>query len=211
MSEEHKYRILIIDDHPLIRSGIISEIQKLAAFEKTDSAGSIQEANALISRNEYDIIVCDLSLPDGKGMNLLQTIRKNNDRIKLAVLTMHRDWNHLAEAKGSNLNGYLLKENSTESIASSILLILHGNDIFPEESIPDLAIQEKSDLLKKYDTLTDREKDVLKHLVNGFLNKEIAEKLNLSTRTVESHRASLMKKLEAKNSISLATYKQILH
>ena len=210
MKITEKAKALLIDDHPVVQTGIQSELQKTGSFQIIDLAGSIAEAKRKISQENYDIILCDLSLPDGNGLELLKAIRKNNSTIKLAVLTMLRDWTHLTEAKRLQVNGYILKEQSAEYITSALIRILSDETVFPDEIPEKPFTQDHSELISKYELLTNRERDILAMLLDGLLNKEIAVKLGLSIRTVEAHRASIMKKLNAKNTISLAVYRDII-
>jgi len=210
MKITEKAKALLIDDHPVVQTGIQSELQKTGSFQIIDLAGSIAEAKRKISQENYDIILCDLSLPDGNGLELLKAIRKNNSTIKLAVLTMLRDWTHLTEAKRLQVNGYILKEQSAEYITSALIRILNDETVFPDETPEKPFTQDHSELISKYELLTNRERDILSMLLDGLLNKEIAVKLGLSIRTVEAHRASIMKKLNAKNTISLAVYRDII-
>ncbi|MDH5655565.1 MAG: response regulator transcription factor [Spirochaetia bacterium] len=210
--DKNSYKILLIDDHPLILSGIISEIQKLSDFEKIETASTLSEARRKISTENFDIIIVDLSLPDGNGLDFLKSERNKNKEIKLSILTMHRDWNFLDEARRLSLNGFLIKDQSSVAIASSIIKILNNENIFPEH-VP-VLIQNDSEGTKdhqdKFESLSEREKEVLSLLIEGFLNKEIAEKLNISIRTVEAHRSNLMKKLQTKNSIELGKFREYL-
>ncbi|TGL57706.1 response regulator transcription factor [Leptospira sarikeiensis] len=197
-------KIFLIDDHPIVRSGLESEIKSSGEFEHCGSASSIKEGLKAMTFAGPDLLICDVSLQDENGIKELDSLKKKFPDLKIVFLTMHRDWSYLQDAISAGADGYLLKSDSMESIMASIRKILNRGKVFPGE-ITNFSYD--SDWIKKVgeviQKLTKREAEILHFLSKGRLNREIASELNVSIRTVEAHRASIFKKLEVENVVEL--------
>ncbi|TGK02542.1 DNA-binding response regulator [Leptospira langatensis] len=199
-----KNRIFIVDDHPLIRTGLRVEIQNDPSLVFVGEAGSIQAAIRSMDFKKADLMVCDISLSDENGIEELDSIKRKFSELKVIFLTMHRDWAYLQKAFQSGAEGYILKSESMQNILESIKKVLNGEKVFPNQAEP---LVPKSDFLAnvhgKIKLLTKRELEILELLANGKMNREIGEEFGISIRTVESHRGEIMRKLQIKNAVEL--------
>lgn len=195
--------VLIVDDHPLVFTAL-----KAAAERHPDTglvfeqARNLAEARRRLERSPSpDLVLLDIQIGDESGFTLAEELKGNSDRF-FAVLTSSRDWNHLNKAMLLGAQGFLSKDAESEQILSDIERMLKGQRLFPE---PLAAAQNFDlDLVRNFHTLTEREREILRYILGGLLNREIAEELKLSLRTVEAHRARASEKLGAQNSIQLS-------
>lgn len=204
MVRPKKHAIFLIDDHPIVRAGLQSEIETDPDLSFAGSASSIQEAIRKMGFSKTDLLISDISLQEENGLQELESLKLKFPELKVVFLTMHRDWSYLQKAFVAGADGYLLKSESTHSILSSIKFVLEGKKIFPEEIKnfrPEVEVTQE--LVTIVNRLTKREKEILNLLAEGKMNREIAEELELSVRTVETHRASIFKKLETDTIIEL--------
>lgn len=199
-----KTSVFLVDDHPVVRNGLSAEIELEPGFSLAGSASSVKDAIRKLGFVKVDLLVCDISLQEENGIQELETIRRKFPELKIVFLTMHRDWTYLQRAFALGANGYLLKSQSIPEIFSALREVAEGGKVFPEEI---KNFRTPTDLHRKWgevlDRLTKREKEILNLLSQGKLNREIAEELGLSVRTVETHRASLFKKLKIENVVEL--------
>lgn len=196
--------IFILDDHSMIRSGIRSAIDRIAGATVVGEAGTVQAAIQKLKFVRCDLMIADISLPDGSGLEAFTSIRKIKPEIKVIFLTMHRDWTYLEKAIQAGAHGYFLKEQDEDSLVGGIEKVLRGEKAFPEgvTGMATTASQESENPIY-YDRLTSREREILGFVARGRMNREIAEELQLSIRTIESHRSNIMEKLGIKNSAEL--------
>ncbi len=199
-----KNRIFIVDDHPLIRTGLRAEILNDPGLVFVGEAGSIQIAMRSLDFKKVDLLVCDISLSDENGIDELDAIKTKFSELKVIFLTMHRDWTYLQKAFRSGADGYILKSESMSNILSSIKKVLNGEKAFPDQVEPLVSQNDSlSDIRGKINLLTKRELEILERLASGKMNREIGEEFGISTRTVESHRGEIMRKLQIKNAVEL--------
>lgn len=203
------YRIVIADDHALIRQGVKRMIEESA----DQVIGEVGDGLALLDflkETPADLIVLDISMPNLRGLEAIREVRKICPEVKILILTMHKSEKYLCFALSEGANGYLLKEDSDAELlpaiekikAGGIFISPHFAASFPEERIA--SCTEGNKLPK--DTLTLRERQVITLIVEGVTSKEIAEILNISKRTVEHHRANMMRKLGINNVTDLIKY-----
>ncbi|AOP34752.1 DNA-binding response regulator [Leptospira tipperaryensis] len=204
MAQAKKYTIFLVDDHPVVRSGLQSEIESDPDFIFAGSASSVKDGIRKMGFSRTDLLISDVSLQDENGIQEIETIKSKFPELKIVFLTMHRDWTYLQKAFALGADGYLLKSESTQSIISALKTVLAGGKVFPEEVKnfrPEAEVKEElGNIVKR---LTKREREILNLLAEGKMNREIADELELSVRTVETHRASIFKKLETENIIEL--------
>ncbi len=200
-------KILLVDDHSLIRDGIKAAIAKVNDTHTVNEAASVEKALLFLQKSVPDIIVMDISLPDGNGMDLAQQIKNEHDIIKIIMLSMYDDYDYISRCLEIGVNGYILK-NEGHEVATAIEEVMENGKYY-SSGVKDLIVNQYSKILQNPKSvtaaiqLTNREKEVMKCVVEGLTSKEIADKLFISTRTVDTHRSNLMKKLDVKNSISL--------
>lgn len=206
-------RILIIDDHPLFREGINSIIRDDENYEVLGQSGSGNEGLKLALKLKPDIIISDISLPELNGIQITQEIKKQEPEIKVLILSMHTKIDYILKAFRAGASGYLVKDSAGDSLINALETILKG-EFFVDQSISKetlvrlLASPTEEDRIidPAYETLTAREKEILKHLAEGLSVKEISVKLFISAKTAENHRASIMKKLNIHSPLELVKY-----
>jgi len=196
-----KKNIIIVDDHPLLREGLKAVIARNKGYEVIAEAGSGNEAFKYIKRFKPEIVLVDISLPDINGIELIRKIKKRFPDIKIMVVSVHSKIDYIVEAFKAGALGYLVKEAAATSVIEGLDTISKG-DYFLDSSVSREVVKRLVNIpsIKKigdsiYNSLTPREQEILKLLAEGFSNKEIAEMLCISPKTVENHRANIMNKL----------------
>jgi DNA-binding NarL/FixJ family response regulator len=192
------YRIILADDHALIRQGLGKIIEGIGDLQVVGEAGDGVELLSLLPRLNSDMVIVDLSMPKLRGIEAIREIKKLHAKVKILVLTMHKEYLHQALAAGAE--GYLLKEDVDHELFSAIEHIrqgkVHISPCLPNEMVRGSAAGH----------LSSREQEVLQMIAKGKSNREIGETLFISVRTVESHRASLLKKLQQSSTAGLVKY-----
>lgn len=207
MSASTKIRVLVVDDHPFFRTGIIQWINQQIELTCCGQAESVAQARKVIEETKPDIILLDLHLPDGDGLDLCMELTQNVQGPRILCLT-HRDENTFAHrALRAGARGYVMKSEATETVLAGILTVMKGeifvsrqvaaralHNLFPDpaSSSPDLA------------KLSDRELQVFQLIGAGCGNREISETLKISPKTVETYRERLKEKLHLADANALA-------
>lgn len=208
---EEKKRILIAEDHAIVRDGLRSLLQSGNDFEVVGEAADGMEAIRAASKSDPDLILLDLNMPRMDGISVIKDIKKQSPDIKILALTMHKDEEYILEAFRSGADGYCVKTSSGEEVLSAIKIVLSGKQYVSPE-ISDKVLEgylEGNKTLKKessWNSLTQREKEVLKLVGEGYQNKYISDYLCISIKTVEKHRANIMEKLDLHNASELTAY-----
>jgi len=208
-----KIRLLVADDHPVVRAGLrmllSAEPDMEVVGEAVDGKTAVERALEL----RPDVVVMDLTMGDMDGLAATQEIVDHLPRTKVVVLTMHSDEEYLRQALNAGATGYVLKEAVDTEIAVAIRVVQRGEVFlypsFTRVLLGDLIQAEETDDSSEqngYELLSDREKEVLRLVALGDTNREIAERLFLSVRTVETYRARLMEKLNLKSRGELVRY-----
>jgi len=201
MTEARKIRVLLADDHTLVRAGVrkILEAQPGVAVvgEVADGAAALEA----LERSPVDVLVLDLTMPGLDGFAVLRRARTLAPALKVLVLSMHADPEFVARAVREGADGYLLKDSAVNDLVAAIQAVREGRAYHSP-----LIQRQLTDLLRGgapaagvLDALTERERDVLKRIAEGQSTKEIAALLEISARTVETHRANLMRKLDVRS------------
>ena len=190
------YRIVLADDHALIREGLRRLIEGDVGLEVVGEAGDGLELLAVIEELRPDLAIVDISMPNLRGVEAVRRIKSSHPEVKVLILSMYREYQHQALAAGAD--GYLLKEDAPRELFSAIECVRQGK-IFLSTRLN----QGERCLPEQGEALSVREREVLKLIVEGKPNKEIAEDLCISVRTVESHRASILAKLNVKSAAEL--------
>lgn len=195
-----RYRIVLADDHALIRQGLGRIIQGVDDLEVIGEAGDGIELLSLLSTVIPHLVILDISMPHLRGIEAVHGIKKNYPDVKILVLTMHKEYLHQAISAGAD--GYLLKEDADRDLFSAIDHIRQGRVYLS----PRLAGELLGKRAPSAEPLSSREIEVLKLIAMAKSNKEVADTLFISVRTVESHRAAILKKLKLKNTADLVNY-----
>ena len=201
-------RIVIAEDYTILREGLRSLLSSHPEFEIVGEAEDGQEAIRSVEKLKPDLALMDLSMPRMNGMDAIKEIKKRSPQTKVLVLTVHKTEEYIHAALQAGADGYILKDSTHAELGLAIKNILEGKRyISPgiSESLIEgyLEGRKKSNPPSRWDTLTQREREILKLIAEGYKNKAIAEYLCISVKTVEKHRANLMKKLDLHNIQSL--------
>lgn len=204
-------RILLADDHVLIRHGIRIILSSDANLEIVGEVSNADELLDRLKETVVDLLILDISMPKVSGIELTEILKKRYPGLKILVLTMHKNIRFLRRAIAAGADGYLVKSDTEQEIISAIRKIREGNTYispclendFAEEMLSTYRNPSSS---KTFRGLTKREKQVLGLVVDGLTSKQIAANLGLSPRTVDHHRASLLKKFAMKNSVDLVNF-----
>ena len=192
-------RVILIDDHPPMREGIAAIIGRTAAYEVVGSAGAYQEGLDLVRTEKPDVVVLDLSLPDGNGLDLVGKISLELPHTRIMILTMHARRQLADRAFEAGADGYLLKESSGQLLVDGLERILAGHRVLDprlSSTTPDDGCPESGEYAGTgIERLSPREVEVLRLLAVGQSGKQIANALGISPKTVDNHRASVMGKL----------------
>lgn len=206
--------IVIADDHSLFRQGLIRILQERPEFKVIGEAQDGLELLDLLRSSGLgpEIILLDISMPRLRGIEAIQEIKLLLPKVKVLILTMHKDKEYLAQAMAAGADGYLLKDEAVEGLFQALDTIGRNgffvSPFFKNELVDDWLqmVRGEKPSLQSPSTLTTREKQILKLITEGKSNKEIAALLFISARTVDHHRASLMEKLNLKGTAELVKY-----
>lgn len=204
-----RIRIFIADDHEVIRDGVRALLEKSDKYKVVGEASNGDEAFAKIAELKPEIIIMDISMPGTNGIEATRAIREHNKESKIIILSMHTDADHISACLSLDVAGYVVKTHGGKEIIASIEAVHEGKKFYSEEVTQAILGQYRESTRPQPRAelptaeLTAREKEVLTYIAQGLTNQKIADKLFLSFRTIETHRANLMRKLEVKNSIEL--------
>lgn len=199
-------KILIADDHQMFREGMVSLLNNIEGFQILGEASNGQEALDLVSKEDANIILMDYNMPNLTGLEALIKLRKQGDSIKIIMLTMHNKREIIQEVLKAGADGYLLKDSSREQLIEAITEVNNGKSYFVEDVKNSLIDSYRIPFENKVIRLTPREKDILKLIIEELTTHEIAEKLFISSNTVETHRKNLMSKTGSKNGVGLVKF-----
>ncbi len=189
-----KCKIFLLDDHKIIRDGIKSILHESDTYIISGEEGDPVRFVDILSKIDADILLLDLSLPQVSGFQLIPKVRKERPDIKIIILSMHNDPEFKQRCFMLGAQGYLAKDSDSQEFVIALDTVRQGK-VYAPHTIPSESEEKKGS-----GVLTHREVEVLKLLANGFSSKQIGEELSISTRTVETHRLNIMKKLSTSNS-----------
>jgi DNA-binding NarL/FixJ family response regulator len=209
----HKKTILIIDDHPLFREGLKAIIGRNHRFEVVGQAGNGREGLQKARDLKPDLALVDMSLPDQSGIQLTQELKNASPKTRIMIITMHSKVDYIVKAFQAGATGYVIKESTSERLLQGIDTVLKG-EYFMDSSVSHRVVEKLMEFPEKevkitdasYDTLTRREQEIMVLLAQGLSNKQIAEKLFISPKTVENHRSNILRKLNIHSTIELVRY-----
>ena len=196
-----KSRIVIAEDHTILREGLRSLLSSSPEFEIVGEAKDGREAIGCVEKFKPDLILTDLSMPRMNGMEAIKEIKRQSPETKILVLTVHKTEEYILATLQAGADGYLLKDSTHAELLMAVKHVLGGKR-YISPGISDKVLEgylEGKKTLRTHttwETLTQREREILKLIAEGYKNKEIAEDLCISPKTVEKHRANLMEKLD---------------
>jgi DNA-binding NarL/FixJ family response regulator len=206
------YRIVLADDHALVRRGVKKIIEEVGDLKVTGEAGDGLELLALLTAAPPDLVILDISMPGLRGIEAIREIKKKHPDVKVLVLTMHADREYLGAALSAGAHGYLLKADVDMELFSAIEKIRQERTYISPHLLEGLANEWVQSLRGQQKPpaesgqLSIREREIIKLVAEGKSSKEIAELLAVSVRTIDRHRANIMDKLDLKNAADLTRY-----
>lgn len=202
--------ILLVDDHKMIRDAISVFFESNDSYLIADQASNGIEALQILANKQFDLILTDINMPEMDGMELVKNIKQSNPEQLILVLTMMNDIVHIKKLIGMGINGFLLKNSPKEELFDAINKVMEGSDYYSKDVYDSLISNisnKKSNKRLTYEVpLSDREKEVLNLIASDYSNKEIADELFISIRTVETHKGNLLQKTGCKNVAGLVMY-----
>ena len=202
-------KVLIVDDHPIVRQGISQLIDQEPDFATCGQAGSAQEALDLMENYAPDVLLVDISLDGISGLELIKILKSRYHSVPVLVLSMHDETLYAERALRSGAKGYVMKQEATESVLTAIRQVLRG-DLYLSERMQGKILQHILNGgvggLSPIDLLSDRELEVFRRIGLGYATGDIARELKRSVKTVETHRAHLKDKLGLKNAAELTRF-----
>jgi len=194
-------RVVLADDHTLVRSGIRRILEAHPGFEVVGEAADGVEALALVHETVPDVIVLDLNMPGSGGLDALPALKLAQPSLKVVVLSMHAGREYVSRAMKGGADAYLLKDSAVQDLVAAVEAVLVGRSYFSPsiQALMAELLRGETREPSRGTTLTDREREVLGWLARGLSSKEVAQRLDISVRTVETHRANLMHKLGVKS------------
>ncbi len=207
--------VLLVDDHALFRDGLKTIIETDGEFDIVGEASNVADGLALANELKPNIVVVDISLPDGNGLDLTKKLKKELSNVNILVVSMYSKIEYITEAFDSGALGYVLKESASDKLLHGLHKIAKGEK-FVDESLSQKLLEkltnteekqkETNEQYKNYNKLTSREQEIMRMLAEGIHVLDIAKNLSISRKTVENHRANLMNKLDLNNAIDLVKY-----
>ena len=202
--------IIIADDHKMFRDGIIAILEQENDIQFAGEAGDAQEIFELLQHTLPDILLLDISLGKSNGIDITKTLKVKYPELKVVIISMHSESSYVMKALELGASGYILKDAGKVEMLSAIRAVATGGTYFGRQvsqillahlSKNSIPVAKKENVL-----LTKREVEVLKLIASEFSNQEVAEKLFISSRTVDTHRRNLLEKLKLKNTAGLVRY-----
>jgi len=200
-------RVLIVDDHAVVRAGLRMLIDAEDDLEAAGEAGSARDAIFRARELEPDVILMDVVMPDGNGLDAIPTLLHEHPETKVLMLSMQDDPQYVRQAFSAGASGYVLKEAADTEVVSAIREVARGGRyVNPELGARLVAAETEERKRAEDDPLSEREREVLRMLALGHTNQEIAKQLYISVRTAETHRAHVMQKLRLSSRAELVRY-----
>ena len=201
--------VLVVDDHPIVRQGIERLFESEPDLEVVASVDSADDALQAIDRHEIDVVTLDIGLRGGSGLDLIGQIRTRRPDLPILVLSMHQERSYAERVLRAGAQGYLMKQADPAEIVPAIRRILAGDLYLSPELADELvrrAVDGADDGRPPAEQLSDREAEVVRLIGEGLATREVAERLSLSVKTIESYRANVKRKLGLKSGSELARF-----
>ena len=206
-----RIRILIADDHGIVRKGLRLQLEQHEEFEIVGEATEGREAVRMAEELQPDVVIMDIAMPNLNGIQATTQLVKKNPQIGVIILSMYSDETYLMRTLAAGAKGYLLKDSADVDLHRAVEVVAQGKPFF-SPAIADTLLEDymrqlqQRGLQDSYDLLTEREKEILQLLAEGKSNKDVAGMLNLSPNTVETHRTRIMQKLDLHSTADIVLY-----
>ena len=206
----NKLRIILAEDHETIRDGLKLLVNSRSDMEVVGEADNGRTALQLAEEFSPDVVVMDISMPELNGLQATKKLKDKSPQVKVLILTRHSEPGYLQELLQAGASGYVLKQSKSEELIRSILAVAAGQT-YLDPAVTERAVtqlRESGQVARKVQnaTLTTREADVLRLIALGYVNKEVAARLNLSVKTVEAHKSNAMNKMGMKSRVDIVRY-----
>ncbi|HTP79787.1 MAG TPA: response regulator transcription factor [Bacteroidota bacterium] len=209
----NRVRILLADDHPLVRSGLVKLLESYPEFSVIGEAGDGEEAIRKTKELKPDIVIIDLSMPKLSGIEATKVIRKQFPAVAVLVLTMHDNEEYVYQILKSGAGGYILKNSGKDDLATAVRAVMNGKKFFSPR-VSEIMVEgylrkaeiREGEALNSEVPLTRREQEILAYIAEGLNNQQIADRLFISPRTVDTHRTNIMQKLDIHDSAKLVKF-----
>jgi DNA-binding NarL/FixJ family response regulator len=201
-------KIVLADDHVILRQGLLKLLEEQPGFHVVGETGDGLQAVEMVDKLKPDILIVDMVIPGLNGLEVIRSVRRTNSHLKIIVLSMHANEAYVVESLRYGASAYLLKESSSQELIRAIHDVLAGKRYLSKD-LPLLEAYVKlvgTPVVDSYDLLTERERQVLQLVAEGHTNIEIAQRLSIGARTVETHRANMQHKLGLKNQNEVVRY-----
>ncbi len=200
-------RIVIADDHAIVREGLKRIVGEAEDLEVVDEAGDGNEVMRIVREREFDVLVLDLSMPGRSGMELIKLAHAERPKMRILVLSMHQELQYAVRSIKSGASGYLTKESAPAQLVQAIRKLAGGGAYISAEVAEQLALGAMpGSQAVPHESLSDREFQVFRALVDGTSVTDIASALKLSVKTVSTHKSNLMQKMGLANQSDLVRY-----
>ena len=201
-------KVMLADDHVLMREGIRQLLEFDGMIEVIEEANDGIECLEKLEKSKPDVILLDINMPKKNGIEVLKEIRIKNLPVKVLILTVHNEVEYLIKAVDIGVDGYILKDSESAELKRAIVSVMNGENYIQPNLIPALnsKLVSRDKDKDKIDALTDREMEVLVCVANGMFNREIADKLNISERTVKNHVTNIFKKIDVADRTQAAVF-----
>jgi DNA-binding NarL/FixJ family response regulator len=206
-----KIKVLLAEDHKTVRAGVKMIIDAEDDMTVIGEAGNGRDAIELARELNPDVILMDISMPELNGLIATAKLKRISPDVKILALTRHTDQAYLQELLQAGVNGYLLKQSAADELLRAIRVVMQGGSFLDTEITGKVlaGYTEKNIKLRgeiRGEKLTERESEVLRHIALGYSNREIAQKMDISVKTVEAHKANALKKLDMSSRREIMTY-----
>ncbi|GAB4238269.1 MAG: response regulator transcription factor [Ekhidna sp.] len=199
-----KMKIYLTDDHAILLGGLIKILSAEDDFEIAGSAGTVRETLDDLSQKNVDLLITDYNLPDDDGLTLVRRVKQKYPDIKIIVLSMHDEAHLIKEILKEGINGYILKKDSHEELVSAVRAV-QNNKVYLSSDVNTMLMKGLNGT-EEQKLLTDREREILKLIAREYTNREMAEELFISERTVETHRKNIFRKTGTNNLVGLIKF-----
>ena len=201
-------KVMIADDHELIREGLKQLLELEGDIEIVSEAANGVECLEKLKKVNPDVLLLDINMPKQNGIEVLQKIRDRNIKVKVLILTVHNEVEYLVKAVDIGVNGYLMKDSTSEELRKAIYSVMNNENYIQTSLIPLLnsRLVARDIDKEKIEELTKREMEVLIKIANGMSNKEIASTLSISERTVKNHISNIFKKIDVSDRTQAAVF-----
>jgi DNA-binding NarL/FixJ family response regulator len=200
-------RILIADDHPIVRQGLKQILSEEPDIEVVGEAQNCQEVLELVRKQDWDIVVLDITMPGRGGLDVLKELKQERPKLPVLILSVHPEDQYAVRALKAHASGYMTKDSAPEELVKAIRKILRGGKYISPTLADKLAFDLEAENEKPlHETLSDREHQVLLMIASGKTVSEIAEELSLSVKTIDTYRARILEKMKMKTNAELTHY-----